>query len=52
MKDLLKIEKLADLIKKSDIEILDQAIFESNCTEELIQSITYYLIRCRLQEVE
>lgn len=48
MKDLLKIEKLTDLIKESDIETLDQAIYESNCTEELIQSITYYLIRCNL----
>lgn len=48
MNDLLKIEKLIDLIKKSDIETLNQAIYESNCTEELIQSITYYLIRCNL----
>lgn len=48
MSDLLKIEKLMNLIKKTDIETLNQAIYESNCIEDLIQSITYYLIRCNL----
>lgn len=45
MDDNLKREQLIDLIKQVDIELLDKSIYESNCVDELILILGYYLYR-------